>query len=163
MIAVNNNFLGTFKSILRQCNVATNIMNRVIVNGEHTDLWFDPWINHKSLVDLIGWNRVSLSNSVNNKVSLIKSYVQLQLQPLLETRDVSLEILQVQPSTDDFSDYRTITNHQKFVFTSVYEKIRLHAAKDDNYLLIWHNMTAGKISFTTFLPTYNIFRLLIDW
>lgn len=68
VLPVNNNFSGTMKSILRQLDLAANIMSRIIVNGDHIDLWYDPWINHKSLVDLIGWNSVSISNTDNSKV-----------------------------------------------------------------------------------------------
>lgn len=66
------------------------------------------------LVDLIGWNRVSLSNSVNNKASLIIRDRQLQPRSLSETGEVSSEILQVKLSRDDFSDYWTITNQWIF-------------------------------------------------
>lgn len=54
VIPINNNFSSMIKSILWQCDLATNIMSRLIVNGEYIDLWYDPLINYKSLVDLIG-------------------------------------------------------------------------------------------------------------
>lgn len=68
---INNNFSSTKKTILQQRYLAANIMNRQTVNGEHTDLWSDPWINHKSLVDLIGWSRVSMRSTSHSKVSSI--------------------------------------------------------------------------------------------
>lgn len=51
VLPINNSFSGTVKSILRQHDMEAKIMTRLIINGEHTDLWYDPWINHKSLVD----------------------------------------------------------------------------------------------------------------
>lgn len=141
VMAVNNNYSGTFKSTLRQRGIAIKIMNRVIVNGEHKNLWFDLCINHKSLVDLIGWNRVSLNFSFNNNVSLIVRDRQLQPLSISKTREVSSKILQVKLSRDDTSDYWIITN-QKFVFASVWDGIRVHVEKDDNYFFIWHNKTA---------------------
>lgn len=68
---IDNNHYGVMKSILRQRDLAAKIITRVLINGEYTDLWFDRWINHKSLLELIGWNKVYLKNSANNKVSYI--------------------------------------------------------------------------------------------
>lgn len=62
-----------------------NIMSRIIVNGEQTDLRYDPWINHKPLVDLLGWYRVALSNTVNTKVNCIIWDNQCQPYLLLKT------------------------------------------------------------------------------
>lgn len=75
-------------------------MSRLIATGEHTDLWYDPWINHKSLVDLFGWNRVSLSATANSKVSYIIQDRQLQPQIFPETKEATSQIMQVKVLTD---------------------------------------------------------------
>lgn len=59
-MAVNNNYSCTMKNILRARDKAVLLMQRTIVNGSSTSLWYDPWINHMSLVDLLGWNKVML-------------------------------------------------------------------------------------------------------
>lgn len=57
-------------------------MTKIIINRETTDLWFDPWINHKSLVDLLGWDRIYLTNTANRKVNIIIRDNQFQPQVL---------------------------------------------------------------------------------
>lgn len=64
------------------------------------NLWYNPWINHKSLVDLTGWNRVHRSNTANSKASHIIRDRQLQPQLLSETRKLSAQIMQVNLSSD---------------------------------------------------------------
>lgn len=70
-IPINNNFLGIMKSILKQRETTCKIMNKIIVNGHDTLLLFNPWINYKSLVDLIGWSSVHMYNRVHCTISLI--------------------------------------------------------------------------------------------
>lgn len=42
------------KNVLRAKDTATKLMHRIIVDGKLTSLWYDLWINHKSMVDLLG-------------------------------------------------------------------------------------------------------------
>lgn len=59
--------------------------------------------------------------------------------------------MQVKLFSDKPTGYWTIANQSKFIFATVWNKILQHADRDDNYLLIWHNKTARKFSFTTYL------------
>lgn len=88
------------KYILWQQTLAANIMTQLIATGEDTDLRYDPWINHKSLIDLIGWNTVFLNATANSKVSCTIQDWQLQPHILYETREVASQIMQVKLSTD---------------------------------------------------------------
>lgn len=42
------------KYILVERATATRLMQRIIINVATTSLWFDPWIDHKSMVDWEG-------------------------------------------------------------------------------------------------------------
>lgn len=54
VLSIDNNYSGTMNTILRHCDLDVTIMNRVIIDGENTDLWYDPRINHKSVFNLLG-------------------------------------------------------------------------------------------------------------
>lgn len=89
---IDNNYTGTTKSILRQRDIGASIMTRVITTGEDTYLLFDPWINHKSLFDLLGWNKIHLCHTVKDKVSHIVHEGQFQPQLLSEAKEVATHI-----------------------------------------------------------------------
>lgn len=75
----------------------------------------------------------------------------LQPQLLPKTREVAIEIMQVNLSSDRLNDYWTVANHNSFNFSKVWNEIRQHTPTDNNYSLVWHNMTARKFSFTAYL------------
>lgn len=68
VMVANNNFSCTIKYILRARDLATKLMHGVIVNGATTSLWFNPWLNHKSMVDVLGWHRLNLCSNANSNV-----------------------------------------------------------------------------------------------
>lgn len=80
------------KSIIRQRDTAALIMNRVIIDGKTIDLWLNPWINHKSLVDIIRRNKIYLHNTASSTVSHITRDGQFQPQLLSETREAATRI-----------------------------------------------------------------------
>lgn len=115
VLPIDNNYFGTMKSILRQRDITATIRFGVIISGEDTDLCFDHWINDKSLVKLIGWNRVYLSNTSISKVSHIIRDPQFQPQLLSETKEVATQTVQVKLFSDKPTDYWKIGNQGKFV------------------------------------------------
>lgn len=56
-VTKSNNFFCIMKSILIARDAAVNLMQRIIINGNSTSLWFDPWLNYKSTVDILGWQQ----------------------------------------------------------------------------------------------------------
>lgn len=46
-------------------------MHEIIINGNSTSLWFDLWLNHKCMVEFLGWHRVSLCPAANQEVNSI--------------------------------------------------------------------------------------------
>lgn len=137
VLPIDNNYSGTMKSILSQHDLATKIMTWVLINGEHIDLWYDPWINHKSLVDLIG-NMVHISNSANNKVSHIIRDWKLQPHLLLKTREVSDFIMQVNLFFDQPADYLRIVQERIYVLKSGMES---DSTKRLMRILNWYGIT----------------------
>lgn len=116
-----------------------------------TYLWFDTWINHKSLVHLFGWNRIHLSNTVSSKVCHIIRDGQFQPQLISETREVANQILQVKIASDNPTDYWTIDDNRKFLLSTIWNSTRLSNDNDDNFKVIWHNKTAKKFSFIAYM------------
>lgn len=97
----------------------------------------------KSLVDLLGWSRISICNTANNRVSSI--FNDGRLQPNLpETREIHSSIMQVSVKTDRTTDYWTKANHKKFIFSQIWNEIGIRRQQDDIYKLIWYNKTARK-------------------
>lgn len=124
-------------------------MNRFVVNEETTSLWFDLWINHKSLVDLLGWSSLHLSNSKQCTVSRIIQTTDLHLESLSETREVSNAISHVKLATDNSKNYWEITNNKSFNFAQVWDTIRQHSENVNYSKLVWHKPTTKNISFST--------------
>ncbi|KAJ6843968.1 uncharacterized protein M6B38_295310 [Iris pallida] len=50
----DNNHYVTFKSVLRHRGVLKSAIRRVMKDGSGTDLWRDPWIDRRSLLDIRG-------------------------------------------------------------------------------------------------------------
>lgn len=66
---VNNNYLVAMKHMLRNKDIAVRLMNRVIVDGAKISLLFDRCINHKILVELLGWHRISMFSTTPNIIA----------------------------------------------------------------------------------------------
>lgn len=75
----------TMKNMMRCRKHAANIFTRVIIDDANKSLWFDPWINHKSLVDILGWHRLAMFDT-NKRVSHIIHNNKFCLDMLPETR-----------------------------------------------------------------------------
>lgn len=81
--------------MIREKNNASKLFSRVIEDGATTSLWFDPWINNKTLVDLLGWHRVAMFTSTNYRVSSVIANNSFIPDKHAETREVQQFIQQV--------------------------------------------------------------------
>lgn len=70
---MDNNASYTWKSMLRARSWCKGLIERNIVNGEHTNTWFDPWLNGSSLVENYGWNFMAVYGGCNRKVCTLIS------------------------------------------------------------------------------------------
>ncbi|KAJ6815392.1 uncharacterized protein M6B38_134385 [Iris pallida] len=52
--STDNNHSITFKTILRHRRVLKSAIRRVLKDGSSTDLWQDPWLDRRSLLDIRG-------------------------------------------------------------------------------------------------------------
>lgn len=50
-VSMENNVSYTWKTLLRARQWCKVYMDRKIVNGDSTNMWFDPWLNGASLID----------------------------------------------------------------------------------------------------------------
>lgn len=48
------------KNILKKSEQLKESIERQIALGENTDLWRDPWLNSKCLIDRLGWTVTQL-------------------------------------------------------------------------------------------------------
>lgn len=55
-VPLENHYLNPWKSILKCREIGVNLIERKFKEGKKTSLWFDPWINGKSLINLLGWS-----------------------------------------------------------------------------------------------------------
>lgn len=68
IIRMDNNASHTWKTILRARQWCKGYIDRKIVDGVHTDIWFDPWLNGNSLIDKYGWNCMRTLNGCHKQV-----------------------------------------------------------------------------------------------
>lgn len=45
------------------------MIDREIINGKSTSLWFDQWVNGTSPINQFGWQYLALVGGPNNQVS----------------------------------------------------------------------------------------------
>lgn len=67
-MATDSNASVTWKAILRISDTLAKNIEREISIGMDTDLWRDPWIDHKSLIDHLGWDTCSAYGCPSTKV-----------------------------------------------------------------------------------------------
>lgn len=111
------------KHILRCRQHATTIFNRVITDGMNTSLWFNPWINHKSLVDILGWHRVLMFNT-DKLVSQIALHNQFNPDLLLETKEIKHYITSIPINIHQAADYWEVNGKANFNFVAVWNQLR---------------------------------------
>lgn len=81
---------------------------------------FDPWLNQKSMVDLLGWRRIYLCQGANGTISNIIERNSLKYKKLSLTRELFHIITQIYLDRDYSTDYWKIADLTNFKFSSVY-------------------------------------------
>lgn len=90
-MAINNNYSCIMKNILQSRDAANTVMQRIIVDGNSTSMWYDPWINHKSMVDLLGWHRINICSDATLMVNSILEEGSLHPQLSSSTREFKMK------------------------------------------------------------------------
>lgn len=62
-----------WKLLLRIRQQSKDMFETKTVNEHDINLWFDPWLNSKSLDNLMGWQAISIVEDPNRKVSSLIS------------------------------------------------------------------------------------------
>lgn len=70
-VTVDNNASYTWKTLLKVRQWCKGKIDRKIINGEDTDMWYDPWISGSSPVDKLGWQYITMIGGPNIKVSFL--------------------------------------------------------------------------------------------
>lgn len=70
-MVVDNNSSATWKVIMKIRDKLADSLSREITHGRETDLWKDPWINGKSLIDFLGLDTYSAYGCPSRKVGSI--------------------------------------------------------------------------------------------
>lgn len=72
-VTMDNNASYTWKTLLRARKWCKGYIDRKIINGDITYIWFDPWLNGSSLIDMFGWNSMVVNSGCNKQVSKLIS------------------------------------------------------------------------------------------
>jgi len=92
---IDINSSSTWKTILKAKTIGQKFIRRIITDGENTSLWFNPWINDKLMVELLGRDRVGLSGNQDMKVKSIIHNHYLHPQLFIKIRDLESLIKEV--------------------------------------------------------------------
>lgn len=147
-IAINNYYSCTMKYILRSRVVAAKIMDRIIVNGDTTSMWLNPWLNHKSNVDLLGWHSFSLCPAANANVNYIMSEGLFHPETLTSSRQLLDLVYAKEIDQDRNSDYWKTASKTSFIFAAVWNSIKRKLPAVGWAQVIWHRTTAKRMSYT---------------
>lgn len=114
------------KHTLRSRDTMSKLVTRKIANGRSTSLCLDLWINHKSLVDLLGLHRLETFTSSIHTVSTIVQGDRYILKLLPETREFAQQIRSLPIQANAAADYWEICGKKQFNFSIIMMLFRLN-------------------------------------
>lgn len=72
MIQEDNNSSYTWKFLLKSRNLSQGI-ERKLAKGHDTSLWFKPWLNGESLINILEWQQLTYSGGTTKEVAALIS------------------------------------------------------------------------------------------
>ncbi|KAJ6835850.1 uncharacterized protein M6B38_329970 [Iris pallida] len=147
---IDNNFSVTFKAILRCRPVLQTAIRRRMKDGSTTDLWRDPWLGSRSLLEILGEQMdreagrgLTCSRILRDGVWRPEDYP--YTAPL--AAEIQLIIIDTSLTEDTWSwaGPGTGGGTGKFCFRSCYDLVRIHHAQDEEVAFIWGKGVARKM------------------
>lgn len=163
----DNNSSGTWKNILKYRDKGLEHMNKGIANGLNTSLWFDPWVNSKTLVDLLGWDSLHLNGGINHKVSIIIQDGNFNLNNMHFLKQIESNISGVNILNNLQQDQWLWNNKiNGFSFYSAWDSSRVHYEIKPWCCLIWNNTNSPRMVLCAYQAFQNRLTTndrLISW
>lgn len=100
---IKSHYSYVWKNILNCREIGAKLIERKFKDGKCTSLWFDPWINGNSLINLLGWNNLYYFGKVNASVDNIIQYSTWNTQafPATTIFNSSINKIEIDPNTDE--------------------------------------------------------------
>ncbi|KAJ6854078.1 uncharacterized protein M6B38_100930 [Iris pallida] len=156
---IDNNYSVTYKNILRMRPILKNWLERVIVDGNTTNLWFDPWLSHANMVDRVGWHVFELIRRDEPLSTLIQNHHwraanrPIGLMFRTEIEDIHIHM----DGTTDRLEWAGIIDG-KFLSRDVYEMTRRRGPVVEWAEVVWTSGVAVKMKLCIYKAIRN--RLL---
>ncbi|KAJ6832945.1 uncharacterized protein M6B38_342420 [Iris pallida] len=139
--------------------ILKNRLERVIVDGYSTNLWFDPWLNHSNMVDRVGWPVFELIGRDEPLSTLIQNQHWRAANRLIGLM-FRIEIEDIHIHRDGMTDrweWAGIIDG-KFLSRNVYEMTRRRGPVVEWAKVVWTSGVAMKMKLCTYKAIRN--RLL---
>ncbi|KAJ6818025.1 uncharacterized protein M6B38_408255 [Iris pallida] len=156
---IENNFSVTFKAILRCRPVLQTAICRHMKDGTTTDLWLDPWLGSRSLLELLGGQLgreagrgLTCSRIIRDGVWRPEGYP-YTAQLAEEIHLITIDASQVEDSWR-WAGPGTGGRSGLFCFRSCYDLVRTHHDRAEEVDFIWGKGVARKMQ----LCAYRLLR-----
>lgn len=90
-----NNQSNAWSQILKCRNSGKSLIQRKFKSGNETSLWFDPWFQNDSFINMVGWDNLVICGGANANVDVIINNNQWQpdLHPITHPhKDIIIDI-----------------------------------------------------------------------
>lgn len=121
-------------------------IKKVIVSGNNTLIWTDPWIDNKALVDVLGCDRYLISDHKHVPVSTVIQDEKWNASSISKTKDIAQTIQQVQIGSNGESGYWEWGGQNSFSFPNTWQVIWQIHEQYDCCSIIWNNINSKNMS-----------------
>lgn len=117
----------------------------------------DPWINNKSLVDLMGWNNLNIFGGTDKKVSLIINNNDWKPENHEATHifKTSISSLEIDNNIDKDSWSWNLAIKGKFSFKNSWNYIKVDEREVNWHKVVWNKSNCPKMAFCTHFALLN--------
>lgn len=153
----NHNASYTWKTLLKARQWCKGVVDRKIVNGEHTDIWTDAWINGYSIVDKYGWKTMAVTDGNHRKVSsLISANKRKNCMDNMPTQiQNTMQSIKIRNQKQNDFWFWIPSNDGQFNTKSTWNYIRNKHFEFNWAKMIWDRNHAPKMSICALLAKLN--------
>jgi hypothetical protein len=147
----------TWKSILNSRNKGINLLDRKFKDGKKTSLWFDPWINGKSLISLLGWTNLIYFGGANLKVdSIIENHKwNPNNHPAASIFKNAIEKIEIDPNSATDCWKWKLSKREKFSFKATWDYLKGFETNMEWCSVIWNKANCPKMAHCAYFALLN--------
>lgn len=149
-MALDNNASLTWKAILRIRDKLAENCYREFGSGKDTNLWKDPWINDKSLVDTLGRDTFSAFGYPNLTVESIMRNNTWHCESIPCTEELERQIDFMPLYFNKESDIWSWNHGIDFSTKTTWKILRMRHHKMEWSKIIWDRASCPKMALTTY-------------